>query len=104
MAKEIGSAEFDAEVIGEKELPVLVDFWAPWCGPCCSQGPIVDQFAKQNEGKIKVYKVNVDESGDIAARYGIMSIPTLLVFRGGQVANKAVGLQNINALKSLTEI
>ncbi len=104
MAKEIGSAEFDAEVIGEKELPVLVDFWAPWCGPCRSQGPIVDQFAKQNEGKIKVYKVNVDESGDIAARYGIMSIPTLLVFRGGQVANKAVGLQNINALKSLTEI
>ena len=102
MAKEIGSVEFDAEVIGEKSVPVLVDFWAPWCGPCRSQGPIIDQFSKQNEGKIKVCKVNVDESGDIAARYGIMSIPTLLVFKNGEVVNKAVGLQNINALKSLT--
>lgn len=104
MAKEIGSAEFDSEVLGEKELPVLVDFWAPWCGPCRSQGPIIEQFSKQNEGKIKVYKVNVDENGDIAARYGIMSIPTLLVFRDGQVSNKAVGLQNINALKNLAGI
>ena len=104
MAKEIGSAKFDAEVLGEKTLPVLVVFWAPWCGPCRSQGPIIDQFSKQNDGKIKVFKVNVDESGDIAARYGIMSIPTLLVFRDGEIVNKAVGLQNINALKNLTGI
>lgn len=104
MTKEIGSEEFDAEVIGEKNVPVLVDFWAPWCGPCRSQGPIVDRFSQQHDGKIKVCKVNVDESGNIAARYGIMSIPTLLVFKNGEAVNKAVGLQSIGELEKLTGI
>ena len=104
MAMELNESNFDKTVLNEKDVPVIVDFWAPWCGPCRSQTPILEQFAEKNSGKVKVYKVNVDENEALSARYGIMSIPTLLVFKSGQLAGKAVGLQNASALENLAGI
>jgi thioredoxin 1 len=83
-------ASFQKEVL-ESKMPVLVDFWAPWCGPCKMISPIVHEIAKEHEGRVKVVKVNTDESRQVAATYGIMSIPTLLVFQGGEAVDKIVG-------------
>lgn len=104
MATELNSNTFVTEVINEKSLPVLVDFWAPWCGPCRAQTPVLEQFAQETAGKVKVCKLNVDDNQAIAQKYGVMSIPTLLVFKNGEVLKKAVGLQNIQGLRNLTSI
>ena len=85
-----GDATFDA-VATEAPLPVLVDLWAPWCGPCRMVGPAVDQLATELAGRLKVVKVNVDEAPAIAARFDAMSIPTLLVLSGGQTVDRIVG-------------
>jgi thioredoxin 1 len=83
-------AEFDQDVL-QSDVPVLVDFWAEWCGPCRMMAPTVDAIAEQYQGKIKVGKLNVDHNGNTAARYQIRGIPTLLLFKGGQVVEQRVG-------------
>jgi thioredoxin 1 len=82
---------FDAEVL-KSELPVLVDFWAPWCGPCHMVAPVVEEIAKDQQGKLKVVKMNVDDNAQAAQTYGIMAIPTLILFKGGQLKEKFVGV------------
>ena len=81
--------------------PVLIDFWAPWCGPCRMVSPIVDELAEDLDGKANIGKINVDEQPDLAAQYGIMSIPTLLVFKGGELAGKKIGVQTKQALMEM---
>lgn len=79
------------EEISASQLPVVIDFWAEWCGPCRMMSPVVDELAEQYAGKITVGKCNVDEQGDIAVKYLIRSIPTILFFKGGQIVDKQVG-------------
>jgi thioredoxin 1 len=86
----LNSQNWESEVLGSKE-PVLVDFWASWCAPCRMIAPAIDALATEYKGRVKVGKVDVDENGDIAGRYGIRSIPTLLVFRNGEVVDQRVG-------------
>lgn len=89
---------FDAEVL-KSSLPVLIDFWAVWCGPCKAIAPLVDQMAVEYNGKLKVCKLDVDKAGQIAATYGVRSIPTLLIFKGGKVVDQRVGALNRDKLK-----
>ncbi len=81
---------FQTEVLNDSGL-VLVDFWAPWCGPCRMVGPILDQIAQEQAGRVKVVKVNVDKNQELAAHYGVMSIPTMLIFKGGRLVDQLVG-------------
>ncbi|MBQ3587940.1 MAG: thioredoxin [Oscillospiraceae bacterium] len=90
MAIEITKENFE-EVVLKNQLPVLVDFWATWCGPCKMIGPIVEEIAEELEGKVAVGKINVDKQPELANRYGVMSIPTLLVFKNGDITNKKIG-------------
>ncbi|MBD2105107.1 thioredoxin [Leptolyngbya sp. FACHB-261] len=89
-AVSVTDTSFKQEVL-ESDVPVLVDFWAPWCGPCRMVAPVVDEIAQQYDGKVKVVKVNTDENPGIASQYGIRSIPTLMVFKAGQKVDMVVG-------------
>lgn len=93
---------FDQEVLKSNE-PVLVDFWAPWCGPCQAMGPVIEELAKEVEGKAKVGKINVDENSKTAEEFGIMSIPALKIFKGGKVIQEFVGMQAKEILKEALE-
>ena len=86
----LSEGNFNDEVL-KSEIPVLVDFWAPWCGPCHMVGPVVEELAKKHAGKLKVGKINVDENQALAQKYQVMSIPTLIVFKGGSPAETIVG-------------
>ncbi|VEP17620.1 thioredoxin 1 [Hyella patelloides LEGE 07179] len=89
-ASPVTDTSFKDDVL-ESEVPVLVDFWAPWCGPCRMVAPVVEEIAEQYEGQIKVVKLNTDENPQVASQYGIRSIPTLMIFKGGQRVDMVVG-------------
>lgn len=90
MAMKLDSSNFDS-VLATKNMPVMVDFWATWCGPCRMVAPVIEQVAEEYEGRAIVGKVDVDECGDLAVRYGVMSIPTVMVFVNGQPVAKQIG-------------
>ena len=100
MELKINSANFEKEVLNS-EKPVLVDFFADWCGPCKMMAPIVEELATELDGKAKVGKINVDENSDIAVEYNVMSIPTLIVFKNGKEEKRLVGVRDKEELLSL---
>lgn len=102
MVKNITKASFENDVTNS-DLPVLIDFWASWCGPCKMFSPVVDAFASENEGKVVVGKINIDEEPDLAAKYGVASIPTAVLFKGGKEISRSVGLVPKEKLESLLE-
>jgi thioredoxin 1 len=93
---------FEAEVI-KSDKTTLVDFWAPWCGPCQMMGPIVEELAKESTGKYKVGKLKVDENSAVSQKFGIMSIPTIMIFKGGKMVKQLIGVQSKEALKEELE-
>ena len=104
MEMKFTSANFDAEVL-KSDMPVVVDFFATWCGPCKMMAPVIETLASEYDGKVKIGKLDVDENSGIAAKYGVMSIPTIILFKNGEAVKKTVGVQNKavleNAIKEL---
>lgn len=100
MEIKLSTENFEKEVL-KSEKPVLVDFYADWCGPCNAMAPVLEELAKELEGKVKVGKINVDENPDIAVEYNVMSIPTLIVFKKGKEEKRLVGLRNKEELINL---
>ena len=99
MVNEIKDQDFDQEVL-KSGLPVVVDFWAPWCGPCRQIAPVVDKLSEEDKGKLKFCKVNVDENHDTASKYHVMSIPTLIFFKKGQLVEQSIGGVSEKTLRS----
>ncbi len=100
--QEFNDANFDAEVL-QSEQPVLVDFWAEWCGPCKALAPLIDELATEYTGKAKVGKVNTDDNKDISVRFSISSIPTVILFHNGEIVEKFVGLRGKQDFKSVLD-
>jgi thioredoxin 1 len=100
--QDVSDNEWDAEVLSS-DTPVLVDFWAPWCGPCKMVAPVVDELAEEYDGKVKFVKLNTDDNIETASKYGIRSIPTLMVFKGGEAVEQVVGFRPKSELKKSLE-
>ncbi|GAB6176545.1 thioredoxin [Desulfobaculum senezii] len=100
MASQVTDGNFESEVL-KNDVPVLVDFWAPWCGPCRAMGPVVDELAEEYAGKIKVVKMNVDENSGTPSKYGIRAIPTLILFKGGEVVEQVTGAVSKSSIKEM---
>ena len=98
MADAVTEASFDQEVL-QSDTPVVVDFWAEWCGPCHAVSPVLDRIAEERQGQLKLVKVNIDEEQGLAQRYGVSSIPTIILFKDGQPAAAAIGAQPKTALE-----
>ncbi len=98
MAMQITDATFNDSVL-KSDIPVLLDFWAPWCGPCRAVGPIVDELATEYEGRVLIAKMNVDENPNTPGKFGIRAIPTLIIFKGGEVVEQITGAVTKDALK-----
>ena len=101
-AMELQSATFANKVL-QADKPVLVDFWATWCGPCRMMAPVVEALSQEYAGRVDVYKVNVDDCGDLAAQYRIMSIPTLMLFKNGKAVDTVIGAQPVDVLKNMLD-
>jgi thioredoxin 1 len=102
MATSISDAQFDQEVV-KADVPVVVDFWAPWCGPCKIMGPVVDQLSQEYDGKVKFVKINVDEHGTVAGSFNVMSIPTFLLFKDGKPVKGFVGAASKEDFKRVVD-
>lgn len=103
MVKVINSEEFNNKVLSDNSSAVLVDFFAVWCGPCKMFSPVIEEISKEMSGKINVFKVDVDKSTDIAQRYGIMGVPTAVIFKNGKAVDKIVGFQPKDVLENRIE-
>lgn len=99
---ELTSDSFETEVT-ESDIPVLVDFWAPWCGPCLAVAPTIEELAEEMEGDVKFAKINVDENQEISFEYGVSSIPTFILFKDGEVAERMMGARQKGAFKDLIQ-
>lgn len=102
MAEQVSDSTFEASVL-KSDLPVMVDFWAPWCAPCRAMGPIVDECAEEYAGKLKVFKMNVDENPATPARFGIRAIPTLIIFKDGNAVEQHTGSMPKDQLRQLID-
>lgn len=93
MSHSVSDADFDAEVL-RSDVPVLVDFWAPWCGPCKAMNPVMEELETAYEGKVKIVKMNVDENTEAPGKFNVMSIPTFIIFKGGEVFTQFIGARS----------
>ena len=100
MAIQVTDGNFEQEVL-KSPVPVIVDFWAPWCGPCRAMGPIIDELAVEFEGKVKICKMNVDENSASPSRFGIRAIPTLIMFKDGEVVDQSTGAVSKSSIKDM---
>ena len=102
--QQVSDESFEREVL-KADLPVLIDFWAPWCGPCKAIGPVVEELAKEYAGKLKVVKMNVDDNPQTPSKYGVRGIPNLILFKGGQVRDQIVGaVPKAHLVKAVTQV
>jgi thioredoxin 1 len=102
--QQVSDESFDREVL-KADLPVLIDFWAPWCGPCKAIGPVVEELAKEYAGKLKVVKMNVDDNPQTPSKYGVRGIPNLIIFKGGEVRDQIIGaVPKAQLVKAVTQV